>query len=190
MEWSKFVLSLLSNLISTTFSIPFFLTSKNLLAEIEALKAKMFTEIASIQELIAPINDLTSAIDEIKTAQLDGDADIKDTLESVIKDVAHLKEKELERGDATKFEVVEVDGLPKLFSRDALSDVAATLPSKENCSEIGAWFVEYVLLREVNRFYVMAADEYMVCKHVNNAWAAISMSGSHKAYVVYERVEK
>ena len=162
--------------------------STNLLGEIEAMKAKTSTEIASIQQSLAALSDLTTEIGELKSAQEENNAKFKNALELVKNNVEILLEERIIRQRRNAFTVLEDEtGFAKLVSREEITRVAVTIPNKEQCSEIGEWLIENVPMRDANRFYVMNNDEYAVCKNMNGSWSTLPVNASQKSHVVYEK---
>jgi hypothetical protein len=162
--------------------------ANNLLGEIEAMKTKTSTEIASIQQSLVALNDLTTEIGEIRSAQEESNAELKDAIELVEKNMETLMQERVERQRKNAFTVLEDDaGFAKLVSREEITRVALTIPNKEQCSEIGEWLIENVPMRDANRFYVMNNDEYAVCKNMNGSWSTLPVNASQKSHVVYEK---
>jgi type I site-specific restriction endonuclease len=57
--------------------------SRSLMAEIEALKSKTSTEMASIQEALTAISDLTTAIDDLRSVDETNEAGLNDALKLI-----------------------------------------------------------------------------------------------------------
>lgn len=162
--------------------------STNLRDEIEALQADTSSKMASIQESLVALSELTTEIDEIRSTQEANSAKVQEDLELFESKVDTLMQERDEIIQRNAFMVLEDDsGFAKLVSRIEITRVAVTIPDKESCLKIGEWLVENKPLRDANRFYVMNNDEYAVCKFMNDSWSTLPVNASEKSHVVYEK---
>ncbi|MDA9822994.1 hypothetical protein N9C56_10855 [Paracoccaceae bacterium] len=160
--------------------------STNLLGEIEALKAETATEMSAMQESLAVINDLKTAIVDIRSTSEANETKFKDALKGIESEVAILNEFMLERIWVDKFVILKDEqGFAKLLSRTDLTRVSVTIPDQENCLEMGDWLVLNAPMRDVNRFFVKVDNDFATCKLINAAWSIVPVNSSQKSHIVY-----
>ena len=89
-----------------------------------------------------------------------------------------------------KFHLLEIikdkDGFAELFSTEEAAELVAYIPSYAECQNLGHWLIDYVPMRDLNRFFVIKDGDISVCKIFNGEWGVTSTDGL-KAHIVYEK---
>ena len=77
------------------------------------------------------------------------------------------------------------DGFAELISPEDALQFDVTLPIQEECSDVGEWLVDDLLIRHDSNFYVMTNNQYAVCKFTDGFWHVMQSKPNEKSHVVY-----
>ena len=147
----------------------------------ENFKADLAAAEKEIDLLKAEIEDLQSANEALKEAGARNEFAVSELLDDVKlnTDYRNYIEK-IER-----YTVLEDDeGIAQLIEPKELANLSVNLPTGNDCSEVGTWFINDYIMRSRNSFYVGEASEAKICDYENGNWIVRAVQFNDRSHII------